>query len=61
MSSVDEMYHTCRWCKHFSDEKCTKGIVDVLVMDDVVGDILGDESVEVYIRNSDEFYCKEWE
>lgn len=58
---MDEMYHTCRWCKHYKDGKCLKEIVDVFIADDVIGDIIGDDMIEVFISDPENFYCKEWE
>lgn len=35
MISVDEMYHTCRWCKHFESGKCYKGFASKDLSDTV--------------------------
>lgn len=55
---MEEMYHSCRWCHHYSNGKCLKDIVDVVVL---VEDLSIDDKVDIYIKDPDNFYCKEWE
>lgn len=33
--NYDEMYHTCRWCKHFENGMCYKGFASNTVSDTV--------------------------
>ena len=59
MENKDNMYHTCRWCKHYKDGCCTNEnifVVDVAMEGDGLL-----ESAELVIKEPNTFYCKEWE
>lgn len=70
---MDDMYHTCIWCKHFSKEdgRCLKDLFSVemdteylLYLEKYYGkqypafDVI---DFHVCINDPDNFYCKEWE
>ena len=66
---MDDMYHTCRWCKHFSKEdgRCLKDLFYV-EMDTECLLFLEEHNLyieldewAVCIKDPDNFYCKEWE
>lgn len=66
---MDDMYHTCRWCKHFSkeDDRCLKDLFYV-EMNMEYANLLGKhylfldmEDAHACINDPDNFYCKEWE
>jgi len=66
---MDDMYHTCRWCKHFSKEedRCLKDLFYVefstayLTFLEKYYSPIEVEGGRVCINDPDNFYCKEWE
>ena len=56
---MDDRYHVCRWCRHYSNEKCLKDNVDVVVRVD--NKYIDPDDVEIYIKDQTTFYCKEWQ
>lgn len=58
MDKVD-MYHSCRWCKHYKNGYCTNGNFYVYEKEDYVVDI--SDEVLLEIKEPESFYCKHWE
>lgn len=66
---MDDMYHTCRWCKHFSkeDDRCCKNffyiVMDIEYFHNLEKCYSSPEikDFDVCIKDPDNFYCKEWE
>lgn len=54
---MDNMYHTCKWCKHYKDGCCTNE--NIFVWDIDFENI--PEYVNLEIKEPNTFYCKEWE
>lgn len=61
---MEDMYHTCRWCKHFSeeDDRCCKDLF-YISMDVGTGfySPIDNSEMGVCIKAPENFYCKEWE
>lgn len=54
----ENMYHSCRWCKHYDDGSCTRDnfqITDRDTWNDVT------DEVKLLINEPESFYCKHWE
>lgn len=56
--SKEDMYHSCRWCKHYDNGHCTKDNFNV--MNKRTWSDLTDK-VELEIKEPESFYCKDWE
>lgn len=57
---MDEMYHVCRWCKHYENGNCTKG-KDIFYVSELDTDYSIEEVAEFEIKEPESFYCKYWE
>ena len=55
---MDDMYHVCRYCKHYKDGNCTKE--NFYIFDEESECYMGN-TVELYVKEPDDFYCKHWE
>ena len=54
---MEDMYHSCRWCKHYKDGCCTK---DNFYLINERGWPV-EEDVRLEIKEPDTHYCKDWE
>lgn len=57
--SKDDMYHSCRWCKHYENGYCTRDNFYMYEKDDLMVDVSIDVLLEV--KEPESFYCKHWE
>lgn len=55
---MDDMYHACRWCKHYENGHCVKENF-IVVESDTQYEV--DDIVELLIKEPETFYCKDWE
>ena len=55
---MEDMYHCCRYCKHYKDGCCIRDNFDVEV---VWVDEEHIKEVELYIKKPESFYCSNWE
>lgn len=54
----NDMYHACRWCKHYKDGCCTRDnftVTDKETWYDVT------DYMELVINEPESFYCSKWE
>lgn len=59
---MDDLYHVCRWCKHYENGCCVKDNF-IAVDRDQQGNIddIANDKVELVIKEPETFYCKDWE
>jgi len=56
---MDEMYHVCRWCKHYENGNCTR---DNFILTDVTDNFEDVTDItNLIIKEPESFYCKDWE
>ena len=54
------MEKVCRWCKHYENGMCLR-LAEAIDVDTLGERRMSGEDVEIYIREPEGFYCKEWE
>lgn len=59
MDKVD-MYHSCRWCKHYKNGRCETDNFNVLDITDKYEDDVTDLTA-LEIKEPESFYCSNWE
>lgn len=55
---MDDMYKTCRWCKHYKNGCCTRDnftVINKRSEDDI------NNRVRLEIKEPESFYCSNWE
>jgi len=54
---MEDMYHCCRWCKHYEDGNCTRE--NFYVVDEYGCNV--PEEIKLEIKEPESFYCSNWE